>query len=320
MQRQLKSFYKHIVKNSISIDSLFADKRRPGIAMMFILRAILLLMTLAGIAPQASALTAQTITGLTPTTPITYSSGATFTLSAKGGASGNAITYASTTTSVCTVSGSKVSILTAGTCSLTANQAGNTTYAAAAQVTASVVINQATQTITFTALTAKIYGAALFTLSAKASSSLAITYASATTSVCTVSGSTVTLVGVGACTINANQAGNADFSAAPQVTQSFAVASEAQTITFSALAAKTYGAAPFALSAKASSGLSVVFTSATTSVCTVSGSTVTLVGVGTCTIDANQAGNADISAAPQVTQSFAVASEAQTITFSAVAA
>ena len=50
--------------------------------------------------------------------------------------------------------------------------------------------------------------------------------------VCTVSGSTVTLVGVGTCTVNANQAGNGSYLAAPQVQQSFTVARAPQTITF----------------------------------------------------------------------------------------
>ena len=54
------------------------------------------------------------------------------------------------------------------------------------------------------------------------------------------------------------------------------------------------------------SGNPVVFSSLTTSVCTVSGSTVRLVAVGTCTVAADQAGSASYAPAPQVTQSFAV--------------
>ena len=62
------------------------------------------------------------------------------------------------------------------------------------------------------------------------------------------------------------------------------------------------------MTATASSGLAVAFSAAGSSagVCTVSGSTVSLVGSGTCTINANQAGNASYLAAPQVQQSFAV--------------
>jgi hypothetical protein len=50
----------------------------------------------------------------------------------------------------------------------------------------------------------------------------------------------------------------------------------------------------------------VPFTSTTTSVCSVLGSTVTILATGTCSITANQAGNSTYSAAPPVTRSFTV--------------
>jgi len=81
-----------------------------------------------------------------------------------------------------------------------------------------------------------------------------------------------------------------------------------QTITFGALGNKTVGDAPFGVSATASSGLTVTFSSLTAGVCSVVGTTVTLVTVGTCTIAADQAGNANLAAALQVTRSFTVAS------------
>ena len=46
----------------------------------------------------------------------------------------------------------------------------------------------------------------------------------------------------------------------------------------------------------------VIFTSATTAVCTVTGSLVSFVGVGTCTIDADQAADANYNAAPEKAQ------------------
>lgn len=45
-----------------------------------------------------------------------------------------------------------------------------------------------------------------------------------------------------------------------------------------------------------------------------SGSTVPFAGAGTCTLDANQAGNANYTAAPLVTQSFSVAQAPLTLT------
>ena len=79
-----------------------------------------------------------------------------------------------------------------------------------------------------------------------------------------------------------------------------------QTITFNNPGAQTFGTTP-TLSATASSGLIVSFTSATTSVCTItSGGALTFVALGTCTINADQPGNTAISAAPQVQRSFEV--------------
>jgi sugar lactone lactonase YvrE len=80
---------------------------------------------------------------------------------------------------------------------------------------------------------------------------------------------------------------------------------QTQTIVFPAIPAQTVGT-PLTLSATASSGLAVTFTSTTTSICTVSGSTATFIASGACTIDANQAGNSAYAAASQAQQSFTV--------------
>jgi hypothetical protein len=81
----------------------------------------------------------------------------------------------------------------------------------------------------------------------------------------------------------------------------------AQTITFNTISTQALGTPPFAISATASSGLSVTFSSSTNAVCTVTGSTVTLAATGTCSVTANQAGNGAFQAAPPVTQQFTVA-------------
>ncbi|MEI7837475.1 MAG: SBBP repeat-containing protein, partial [Planctomycetota bacterium] len=80
-----------------------------------------------------------------------------------------------------------------------------------------------------------------------------------------------------------------------------------QAITFDPIANHTYGDAPFTISATASSGLPVTFTSLTPSVATVSGNTVTIVGAGSATIRASQAGNASYQPAPDVDRTFTVA-------------
>ncbi|MBV5277413.1 DUF1566 domain-containing protein, partial [bacterium] len=83
----------------------------------------------------------------------------------------------------------------------------------------------------------------------------------------------------------------------------------AQTVTFGSAQSVAVGGAA-TLSATASSGLPVTFSSLTASICTVSGNTVTGIATGTCIIAANQAGNSSTSPAAQVTQSFSIAAPA----------
>jgi hypothetical protein len=61
--------------------------------------------------------------------------GGTIRLSATGGGSGNPVVIASLTPAACTVNGTTVTGVAVGSCTITANQAGNVDYAAAAQVT-----------------------------------------------------------------------------------------------------------------------------------------------------------------------------------------
>src|SRR5205823_1843493 len=110
--------------------------------------------------------------------------------------------------------------------------------------------------------------------------------------------------GAGSCTIDAAQGGNANYNAAPGVSRTFSIAKANQTITFNALANKTFGDADFNVSATASSGLPVSFTA--TGNCTIAGNTVHLTGAGSCTITAAQPGNANFNAAANVPQTFTI--------------
>jgi hypothetical protein len=235
--------------------------------------------------------------------------------------SGLPVTYSSTTTTICTITAATVTIVTTGTCIISAAQVGNPNFNAATSVTQNIIITAGIQTITFGAQASRIFGAAASALSplATASSGLAVTYTSLTLSACTISGNIVTIVAAGTCTIAANQAGTANVNAAAQVTQDIVVSKGAQTITFAAQTGKLYGTAPFTLSplGSASSTLAPVYTSITPAICTISDATVSIVAAGTCTIAANQPGNANYNAATQVTQNIVIGKGAQTITFGA---
>jgi len=76
-----------------------------------------------------------------------------------------------------------------------------------------------------------------------------------------------------------------------------------------------YGTPPFAVGATATSGLPVTVVSNTPTTCTVAGTTLTAVGLGTCTLTASQPGNTDYNPATSVNQSFTVLQGQQTIAF-----
>ena len=96
------------------------------------------------------------------------------------------------------------------------------------------------QTITFTDLPAKIYGNIDFDLSATASSGLTVSYASSNTNVATISGSTVTIVGVGTTSITASQEGDTEYDAATPVSQDLIVNVKELTVTGVSAADKVY--------------------------------------------------------------------------------
>ena len=127
--------------------------------------------------------------------------------------------------------------------------------------------------------------------------------------VCTVSGSTVTYTAAGSCVVDANQAGNRKYAAAPQVQRTITVRKIPQSISFTAPQA---GGVKFWADLSATGGGSgnpVVFSVDRASglgVCRVSNTTVTFTAVGSCVIDANQAGNRKYAAAPQVQQTIRV--------------
>jgi hypothetical protein len=220
--------------------------------------------------------------------------------------SGLPVTFTTTTPSICTASGANVTMLIAGTCIAVANQAGNAIYAAAPGVTRWINVVLSSQTINFNVVPTLAVGTSAV-LPATASSGLTVSFSSTTPSVCTVSGNAANALSIGVCTITATQPGNSAYTAAASVTQSFAVVVASQTIAFATVPVQALGAVPLAINASASSGLPVTFGSTTPTVCSVSGSTVSLLAPGTCSITATQAGSATYAAAPPVTQQFTVA-------------
>lgn len=195
------------------------------------------------------------------------------------------------------------------TCSVAATNAVGT---GAASAPSAAVTPMGEQTITFGPQADRVYspgGTFPIDPTASASSGLTVTYGSTTAGVCTVSGSTVSIVAAGTCTLTADQAGNGAWNPAPQATQSLTIAQASQTLTFPAQtvttrwfkAGSSFAIAPLASSAEPNAGAPIVYSSLSAGVCSVSGTTVTMVAEGICTIAADQAGDGNYTAAPQVT-------------------
>jgi hypothetical protein len=199
-----------------------------------------------------------------------------------------------------------IKITGAGAVVLAANQPGNTNYQSALEVTTSFQILHATQSVaSFTAIAAQTNGTAPFAVTIpKASSGLPVIL-SVLSGPATVTNSIVTLTGAGTVVLAANQPGDTNYLAAPQVTTSFSVAKGKQTITFAALSTMNEGSTSLPLGATASSGLPVSYSSSSTNI-TISSNMVTILGGGAATITASQGGDANWNAAANVVRTLIV--------------
>ena len=216
----------------------------------------------------------------------------------------------------CTVSGTTVSITGAGSCTITASQAGNTNYSAAPSVDRSFTIAKATTTTTVTVSNAAYNGqphgaTASVTGAAGLNQSLTVTYEGRNGT--TYGPSTTAPTASGDYTASASFAGDSNYSGSSD-SKNYGIGKASQTITFLALADKTYGDADFTVSASSTSGLTVGFSA--TGDCTVTGDSVHITGAGTCTITASQGGDTNYNAAADVARSFNIAKGSATVSLS----
>jgi pectin methylesterase-like acyl-CoA thioesterase len=194
----------------------------------------------------------QTVSFTAPATPVTYGV-SPITLSATGGVSGNPVIF-TVLSGPGTIAGNVLTVTGAGTIQIAANQAGNTNYAAAAQLTQSLVVNPASQTITFPPPSSPVtYGVAPIALTAAGGGSGNAVAFSVLSGPGTISAGKLTVTGVGTIQIAANQAGNANYAAAPQVTQSVVVSKAVPAIVLQSSANPSIGQSAITLTATVSS-------------------------------------------------------------------
>jgi hypothetical protein len=116
-----------------------------------------------------------------------------------------------------------IEIIGAGTTKITANQAGDDTYAAALPVDNYLTVVKVSQSISFTSIIDHSVGDFPFTIDANSSSGLPVIFATSDAAIATVNGNTVSVHGPGLVTITALQLGDSRYETATTATQSFTV-------------------------------------------------------------------------------------------------
>jgi Bacterial Ig-like domain (group 3)/FG-GAP-like repeat len=215
------------------------------------------------------------------------------TLSATGGASGNPVVFSVVSGPAYISYGNWLEITGVGTVVVAADQAGNSSYAAAPEVTQNVIVNKASQTIAFNLMPSVTYGVGPITLSPVVSSGGLVVVYSVLSGPGTISGNILTVTGAGTIVIAADQPGNDYVSPATEVTQSLQVLQAGQTLTVGTYPTSvTYGVFPITLSGSSTSGLPVAFT-ILGGPGSLTGNTLTVTASGTIWLEAVQAGNAN---------------------------
>jgi hypothetical protein len=250
--------------------------------------------------------------------------GVTYPVTVKGGGSPNPVTFGidpSSSGSACTITGTVVTFGQPGLCVVDANQAGDARYRSAPQVQQVILVTGVPQSILFTASASGQVGQKAVTLRAKGGGSGSPVVFSVDPAsdpgACKVSGTdgaTLSYTAIGRCVIDANQAGDPPYLAAPQVQRVTVVTGIPQSIRFTPLTTGTVGDKVTLQAAGGGSGNAVVFNvDPNQKVCTVSAPsagnpnyTVNYAGPGPCVVDANQAGDSRYQPAAQVQRTIVV--------------
>ena len=137
----------------------------------------------------------------------------------------------------------------------------------------------------------KTFGESDFEITPPQSNSVGLfTYTSSNQNVATISGNTLTIVGTGSTTITANQE-SANIFISGLATTELNVDKATTVISLPFITTKTFGDGSFQIDAITNSDAPVIYTSSNTSVATILGNIVTIVGAGNTTITATQLNN-----------------------------
>ena len=245
----------------------------------------------------------------------TYGSG--LALTTAGGSGTGALSYSAVdgTASGCSVSAGVLSVSSAGTCLVTATQAGDANYNSTSSPQTTVTFAQADQAALSVTSTSGTYGTGLTLTTSGGSGTGAVSYSvvDGTASGCSVTAGVLSVSSAGTCLVTSTKAGDGNYNSAssPQTTITFAQADQKPLSITST--SGTYGTG-LTLTTGGGSGTGAVSYSVlagTASGCSVSTGVLSVSGAGTCLITATKAGDGNYNSAssPQTTVTFAQADQ-----------
>ena len=205
-----------------------------------------------------------------------------------------ALVVSSSTPTVCSTDGKELKLIATGNCTFKVSTAKTKDYAvkeivqvvtiAAArskpELVMNVISNQTAKSLPKTIEIFRVFSPTGVYVMPQAT----------TPTVCIASGFYVQIVGGGTCTLTFQSEANTSYLASDLYKVSFEVTRDPQTITFSPATTADIATKGLTLTATASSGGAVTFTSTSPENCTVAGSTLNLLKAGNCVITASQAG------------------------------
>jgi hypothetical protein len=209
------------------------------------------------------------------------------------------LVVSSSTPTICSTDGKELKLIATGNC----------TFKVLTLKTKDYALKEITQNVTITAARSKpelVIG----TIATQTSKNLPKTieifrvyspsgtwvFPQATTpTVCIAAGFYVQIIGGGTCTLTYQSEATTSYLASDLYKVSFEVTRDPQTITFSLPTSANLSSKTVALSATASSGGAVLFTTSTPDSCSITGSTLNLLNSGNCSVTATQPGTSTIA-------------------------
>ena len=202
----------------------------------------------------------------------------------------------SSTPTICSTDGKELKLIASGNCTFKVSTARTKDY----------ILKESTQNVTIT--TARIRPELVIgTISNQTSKNLPksieifrvysptgvyVLPKATTPTVCIAAGFYVQIVGGGTCTLTYQSEATTSFLASDLYTVSFEVSRDPQTITFSPTNNVNLSSRSVVLSASATSGAGILFSTSTPTICSISGSTLNLLRSGNCALTATQGGTA----------------------------